>query len=437
MAQQPLSILISGAGIAGASLALMLARHPSFKLKPIITLIERSPVPRTTGQAIDIRGPAVKVIRSLGLEQKIKDRHTTETGIAFVDAEGRTVAQVDSTGNPEYQTATSEYEILRGELAGLLLENIDVGKETMAAEVRVVYGESIKALEERDDGVAVQFKNGKVEDGKFDVVVGADGYSSGTRALIFDEQVSETAVKPMGMYIGYYTIPRIPSDDDLWRWYHAAGGLAIHLRPHRNKTTMGVYLTVTGPSRAKNPEIEVILAQGVDAEKAYLRKTFEHLGWQSKRFVDGLDTSSDLYMHSIAMVTTPHWTSNRCAVVGDAAFAMMGVGTSFAMIGAYIIAGELSKIESNSAADVSAALKSYEQIMRPLVAKHDKAPLGFPQTFNPQTQLGVTILRTTTRVACAMRIPQIIQKVFAGVGERDGWKLPDYGWQGQLGAETK
>jgi 2-polyprenyl-6-methoxyphenol hydroxylase-like FAD-dependent oxidoreductase len=114
MAQKPLSILISGGGIAGSSLALMLAQHPSFKLKPIITLIERSPEPRTTGQAIDIRGPAVKVIRKLGLEQKIKDRHTTETGLAFVDAEGRIIAQVDATGDPENQSGTSEYEILRG-----------------------------------------------------------------------------------------------------------------------------------------------------------------------------------------------------------------------------------------------------------------------------------------------------------------------------------
>ena len=80
MSRKPLSILKSGAGIAGSSLALMIARHPSFTLEPVVTLIERSPKPRITGQAIDIRGPAVNVIRQLGLEEKIKERHTTETG---------------------------------------------------------------------------------------------------------------------------------------------------------------------------------------------------------------------------------------------------------------------------------------------------------------------------------------------------------------------
>lgn len=57
MSQRPLNILISGGGIAGASLAFTLARQPGFQMQPIITLIEKSPAPRTTGQAVDIRGP--------------------------------------------------------------------------------------------------------------------------------------------------------------------------------------------------------------------------------------------------------------------------------------------------------------------------------------------------------------------------------------------
>jgi len=436
MAQKPLSILISGGGIAGSSLALMLARHPSFMLKPIITLIERSPVPRTTGQAIDIRGPAVKVIRRIGLEQKIKDRHTTETGLAFVDAEGRTIAQVDSTGDPENQSGTSEYEILRGDLAGLLQEDMEAAKATTSAEFRVVYGESIKSLEEQEDGVAVHFTNGKVQDAKFDVVVGADGYKSSTRALLFGDELSESAIKPMGMYIAYYTIPRIPEDDDLWRWYTAPGGLAIHLRPHRNKTTMGVYLSITGPSRAKISEIDDILAQGGDAEKKYLREKFRHMAWQTERFLAGLDTTDDLYMQSISMVTTPEWTKGRCAVLGDAAFATMGVGTSFAMIGAYTLAGELSKIESSSTADVSAALKTHENILRPLISKWESPPPFFPQGFNPQTQLGLTVLRTALRVAFGLKIPWLAQR-FLGGEKKDGWMLPEYGWEEEKVLDAK
>ncbi|KAF2829560.1 FAD/NAD(P)-binding domain-containing protein [Ophiobolus disseminans] len=435
MAQKPLSILISGAGIAGSSLALMLARHPSFTLKPIVTLVERAPEPRTTGQAIDIRGQAVTVIQRLGLEKKIKEKHTSETGIAFVDAEGRTIAQVDATGNVNKQSGTSEFEILRGDLAALLIEEMEAAKKANNAEVSVVYGESVKSLEEQEDGVAVQFAQGKVKDAKFDVVVAADGYHSSTRAFIFNKEASESAIMPMGMYIAYYTIPRIPEDDDLWQWYTAPGGLAIHLRPHGNKKTMGVYLSITGPSKANIPELDEALAQGPDAQVALLRERFQHLDWQSKRFLDGLDTTNDLYMQSVSMVVTPQWTTNRCAMIGDAAFAMMGFGTSFAMIGAYTLAGELSKITSNSTADVSAALKSHEQVLRPLVAKQQKPPPFFPQTFNPQTQLGLTALRTAIRVVIGLRIPQLAQWFMAG-DDKNGWKLPEYGWQQEQAIEA-
>jgi 2-polyprenyl-6-methoxyphenol hydroxylase-like FAD-dependent oxidoreductase len=240
MSHQPLSILISGAGIAGSSFALALARHPAFKLKPVVTLIERAPVPRTTGQAIDIRGPAVQVIRKLGIEQKIKERHTSEVGIAFVDARGKIIARHDATGDSSNQSATSEYEILRGELADLLLDEVEATRATTGAEVNVVYGESIESLQEEEDGVAVRFVHGKVENAKWDVVVACDGYRSSTRSKIFDQETTpKDPILPMGMYIAYYTIPRVAEDDDLWRWFTTSGGLAMHLRPHRNKTTMG------------------------------------------------------------------------------------------------------------------------------------------------------------------------------------------------------
>ena len=117
------------------------------------------------------------------------------------------IARYDATGDVNNQSATSEFEILRGELAGLLLDEMDAALSTTGAEVNVVYGERIKSMEEHDDGVVVESAHGKVENSQFDVVVAADGYSSSTRAMIFGEEASESSIKPMGMYIGYYTIP--------------------------------------------------------------------------------------------------------------------------------------------------------------------------------------------------------------------------------------
>jgi 2-polyprenyl-6-methoxyphenol hydroxylase-like FAD-dependent oxidoreductase len=274
MAQKPLSILISGAGIAGSSLALILARHPSFNSRPIITLIERSQQPRTTGQAIDIRGPAVSVIRKLGIEEIIKEFHTTEVGTAFIDASGAEIVRFDATSNGNGSGMTSEYEILRGELAALLLQKVDEAKEHGRVNVQVVYGESIESLDEQDDGVAVKFGNGILETQKFDVVVAADGMSSTTRPMIFDEYASQECFRPTGMYIAYFTVPRVEKDNDLWNWYNAPNGLAVHVRPHRNKTTMGVYLALTNKKAARSPEIDEVLSKDVPAQKAFLRERF-------------------------------------------------------------------------------------------------------------------------------------------------------------------
>lgn len=425
---QPLSILISGAGVAGASLALTLARQPGFKMQPNITLVERSPVPRTTGQAVDIRGPGVDVINRLGLEPDIKARHTTETGLAFLNSKGEVAATFPATGDAKNQSASSEYEILRGDLAGLLLDGVNEAKEK-GVNVNVVYGEYIESMEEREDGsgVDVYFANGKLGNQKFDVVVGADGISSKTRSMMFGKEDLHEHIKPSGLYVAFFSIPRIPEDDSLWRWCQLPPGLGMHLRPHCSKETMGVYLTICNSTQSRNPELEDVVHADVASQKAYFRQRFQNAGWQSQRLVEGLETTEDFYMTHWCRVVTPQWTKGHGVTLGDAAFATMGVGTSLAMTGAYCISGELSKIES--ADQVPEALRTYEELFRPWVEKHQSPYSGGMQLANPQTAWGVWLFHTVLKVANFLRIPQLLMRFFGGGGsESSGWKLPKYGW---------
>lgn len=425
MAQKPLSILISGAGIAGASLALMIAHQPSFNPKPIVTLVERSPQPRVTGQAIDIRGPAVKVIRQLDLEQKIKDRHTTEVGMSWVNGKGEKIARFDASGNSEKQSTTSEYEILRAELTDLLLQEVEAAREAGLLNIRIVYGESIESVKESEGGVEVQFAGGELETQKFDVVVAADGYASKTRSMIFENQTVQDYLKPAGWYVAFFTIPRVESDDNYWHIYNAPRGLTAFLRPHRNKANVGAYLGIANSKKERLPEVDEVLSKDVATQKSFLRQLFKGAGWQTDRLLDGMDHSDDFYMQAVAQVRAPQWTKGRCALLGDTAFATMGMGTSMAMIGAYIIAGELAKVDSTKPGEVSAALKRYEEILRPFVKKHQKELPGFPQMMSPQSNIGIGALHTIVRLASWIRI----DKYFGGNDmAEDEWKLPDYGY---------
>jgi 2-polyprenyl-6-methoxyphenol hydroxylase-like FAD-dependent oxidoreductase len=76
----PRKILISGGGVAGPALAYWLTRSPHLSGLDI-TIVERSTSPRTTGQAIDLRGPGVQVMQLMGLEAEVRRRTTHEKGV--------------------------------------------------------------------------------------------------------------------------------------------------------------------------------------------------------------------------------------------------------------------------------------------------------------------------------------------------------------------
>lgn len=421
MSEKPLNILISGAGVAGAALALCLARQPNMKCKPIITLLERTPATRSTGQAIDIRGPGVDVIRKLGLEPEIKSRHTTETGFAFLDAKGGVISKTDATGDAKRQNITSEYEILRSDLVDLLLSGVNEAKAS-GASVNLVYNESISTLDNTPSGVHVQFTNNKLPPSTYDIVLGADGSGSKVRSLIFGKE--PTFKKPSGMYCAFYTIPRIPEDESLYKMAILPGGLSMHLRPHMSGNTMGCYLAIVNPA-GSSAEMDAVLKQDIPTQKAFFQKRFEGTGWQDKRFTDELMASEDFYATHWCQVRTPQYIQNRVGLLGDAGFATMGIGTSFALTSAYIISGELSKIDSPE--QVSQALASYEAIFKPYVDKNTWTFSGL-RTLFPQSKWAIWVVHWIVRVVVASRILTLLGWLFGGE-DRENWDVPEYGWE--------
>ena len=88
----------------------------------------------------------------------------------------------------------------------------------------------------------------------------------------------------------------------------------------------------------------------------------------------------------------PSWHTGRCAVVGDAAYCpspLRGVGTSLAILGAYVLAGEIIKHPD----DHHAALCAYEEKLRLYVEQKQKLPPGVPSIASPRSALGVAIFR--------------------------------------------
>lgn len=210
-------VLISGAGVAGPSLAWFLARAGTH-----VTIVEKSKSLLPHGQNVDLQGSAVTAVKKMGLLDEVRRRNTKETGTQFIDPNGKPFAPLPMKEGSS-ASLTSGYEILRGDLAALLFEatrdhpNVDYRFGTTVTEV----------ISNDDNSVKVALSNGETQE--FDLLVAADGQWSKVRKQCFPPE----AVKAIhtGMYAVYYTIPREPGDNDLWNIYVALRSRIVTVRP--------------------------------------------------------------------------------------------------------------------------------------------------------------------------------------------------------------
>lgn len=394
-------VLISGASIAGPALAFWLHRYGVET-----TIVERAPALRLGGQNVDVRGAGREVARRMGLEDDVRAATTGEVGTRFVGRDGRTLAEFPA-GTSDSGGATAELEILRGDLARLLVERT-------AEHTEYRFGDRITGLDDHGGaGVTVSFENAPEE--RFDLVVAADGIGSSTRRLVFGD---EPEIRSLGLETSYATIPRTAADDDWWRWYSAAGGRSITLRPDPHGT-LRVALSQVIDRRLDRASTE---RRSIDEQRAHLRAVFGDAGWEAQRVLRGLDEADDLYYEQIGQVHAPRWSSGRVGLVGDAAYCaspVSGMGTSLSLAGAYVLAGELA-----AHVDPRDGFAGYERLMRPYVTQAQQLPPGVPRVANPVSRLGVTAFGLAVKVAATPVIGRTMGRFFTPPA--DAIELPEY-----------
>ncbi|MGH3240280.1 MAG: FAD-dependent monooxygenase [Spirillospora sp.] len=344
MTENP-NVLISGAGIAGVALAYWL-RQRGFTP----TVVERAPSIREGGYKIDVRGAALTVVERMGLLDEIRAMRTGVRSGTVVNAAGKRVASMD--GDTFGGRTHGDAEILRGDLHRLLYERTK-------NDVEYLFGDSISELKETSDGVEAVLSSGQAR--TFDLVVGADGLHSVTRSLVFGPE--EEFVRHLGYRISIFSVPNHVGLDREEVTYVGPGRTTLMYSTAGDDAAKAMFLF----SAEKVDD----LARDTETQKSDLASAYAGEGWEVPRLLEGMSHATDFYCDSISQVRMESWSKGRVVLLGDAAYCASpasGQGTSLALVGAYVLAGELAAADGNH----HTGFDNYEREMRPFAETNQK-----------------------------------------------------------------
>ncbi len=346
------SVLISGASVAGPALALWLHRY-GFRA----TLVERAPALRDGGHAIDFRGAGLDVLKRMGLFEAVREHDTAMKGMTVVNGAGETVATLPA------EFMSGELEVLRGDLTRVLYE-------ATRDDAEYVFGDSIASIVQSEDAVHVEFEKG--EPRTFDLVVGADGAHSNVRRLVFGPE-SEYA-HDLGLRSAVFRAPNY-LDLDHRGVLCRLGDKAAMIFSARGNTEALAGFFCTAPS------VDVD-RNDIAAQKRFLAERFAGEGWEIPRLLDIMETADDFFFDGINQIRMDTWSRGRVVLLGDAAYCAAptsGMGTSQALVGAYVLAGELA----TAAGDHKTAFAAFEKEMHDYVAQNQLLGRSLAESFFP------------------------------------------------------
>lgn len=376
--------LIAGAGIAGLAAAFELGRKGWD-----VVLVEKANGLRDSGYMIDFFGPGYDAAEENGLIGALAERAYKIEGVELVNADGRRQAYT------RYETFRAS---LDGRLFSLMRGDIElVFHNALPTTVDLRLGTHIETIHEQVATVDATLSDG--ERITADLLIGADGIHSDLRERLFGPEGDTLR------YLGFQTAAYIFNLEEVkqiardnYVMVSVVDRQISFYTMHDGRQT--VYFIWRDAEAERAEDIKAKIAQ-----------KFGDMDWLVPDVIAAAPKSEEIYYDIVAQIERKNWHKGRAVLLGDAAYAvslLAGQGASLAIGGAYVLARELEHH-----ADVAAALRAYEAVVRPSVEKKQAAGRRTADWFVPSSAFRVWLRATVFNLSSLPLVPRIITSFVA------------------------
>jgi len=323
-------VLIIGGGIGGLTSAIALRRKDF-----AVDVIERDPTWSVYGVGIIQQGNVVRAMAELGLIDDYIDAGFGFDQVQLFSPTGLCVATIPAP------RLIDDYPANVG-IGRRALQKVLAGR-AIGAEANVRLGITATALDDDGDGVSVTFSDGSMD--RYDIVIGADGLYSQTRAMIFPD-----APEPefTGQSVWRYNFQRTPDVTGLQAY---EGPTGIGLVP-LSETLMYMYVTTPEPGNPRYPQDK--LASAMRAKLAHVPSPA--IAALAAQIADDAEL---VYKPLEWVFLEGQWHKGRVVLLGDAIHATtphLGQGAGMAIEDGLVLADELA-----AADDIETAFTAYRE----------------------------------------------------------------------------
>lgn len=373
-------ILISGAGIAGLTLAYFLQKEG---FQPII--IEKAATLRDGGHMIDFFSSGVSVAEKMGIVPELKEKdHSLET-----------IQQYNSQNKKDFSIYVNAFRAkLNGKFFNFLRTDlIDILYHKIKDEVEIRFNTSISQINQQEDSVKVIFDNNEEE--SFDLLVGADGFYSNVRNLTYDKELVEKK------YLGFYVAGFEHNEKSVAvkeKEFHTMLCPKLQLSTYQLNPQKKISLLVF-----ESPKLGKI---NFKEKTTLIKKLFKNFAEPAQAIIQNISEDKKMFFDEVSQIKIKEkWYKNRVILVGDAAYCLTllsGQGASMAMTGAYVLSQQLVQ----SKGEHTKAFLAYEKVLRPTIEKMQKKAVKNALTFLPTSPFKLWLRN--------LLLPFFFKKIFLG-----------------------